>query len=238
MAAAASVLDEATQTALTTVLADYPNRYGTETAIVLAVDDLSADVYLRSVGVTRIGVDAIDWARAYISDTNRGDYPTVMGDVLAPGVILNRDPGVHLRNLQTTPPIEEEATACVECGMCEPVCPSRNTTTTPRQRILLRREMARQPQGSPVLEALLDSPNLGSKAWIVRQYDSLVQGSTAQGPGGDAAVVRVKRPDGTATRLGLALAVDCNPRLCWLDPYGGSVAAVAWSAVASYSGLA
>ena len=39
--------------------------------------------------------------------------------------------------------------------MCEPVCPSRNATTTPRQRILLRREMARQPEGSPVLEALL-----------------------------------------------------------------------------------
>ncbi|MEO8092873.1 MAG: FAD-binding and (Fe-S)-binding domain-containing protein, partial [bacterium] len=75
--------------------------------------------------------------------------------VLAPGVILNRDPGVAMRNLQSTPPIEEEATACVECGMCEPVCPSRNVTTTPRQRILLRREMARQPAGSPMLETLL-----------------------------------------------------------------------------------
>jgi D-lactate dehydrogenase len=75
--------------------------------------------------------------------------------VLAPGVVLNRDPEAHLRNLQSTPPIEEEATTCVECGMCEPVCPSRNVTTTPRQRILLRREMARQPAGSPVLEALI-----------------------------------------------------------------------------------
>jgi D-lactate dehydrogenase len=75
--------------------------------------------------------------------------------VLGPGVILSEDPGIHLRNLQSTPPIEEEATACIECGMCEPACPSRNTTTTPRQRILLRREMARQPEGSPVLEALL-----------------------------------------------------------------------------------
>src|SRR6478752_3078572 len=36
--------------------------------------------------------------------------------VLAPGVVLNRDPGVHLRNLKTTPPIEESATTCVECG--------------------------------------------------------------------------------------------------------------------------
>ena len=75
--------------------------------------------------------------------------------VLAPGVVLSRDPEVHLRNLQSTPPIEEEATTCVECGMCEPVCPSRNVTTTPRQRILLRREMARQPAGSPVLAALI-----------------------------------------------------------------------------------
>jgi D-lactate dehydrogenase len=76
--------------------------------------------------------------------------------VLAPGVVLNRDPGVHLRNLKTTPPIEESATTCVECGFCEPVCPSRNLTTTPRQRIVLRREMARQPQGSPVQRALLE----------------------------------------------------------------------------------
>ncbi len=76
--------------------------------------------------------------------------------VLAPGVVLNRDPGVHLRNLKTTPPIEESATTCVECGFCEPVCPSRNLTTTPRQRIVLRREMARQPAGSPVQRALLE----------------------------------------------------------------------------------
>jgi D-lactate dehydrogenase len=76
--------------------------------------------------------------------------------VLAPGVLLNRDPGVHLRNLKTTPPIEEVATNCVECGFCEPVCPSRHLTLTPRQRIVVRREMARQAKGSPVQRALLD----------------------------------------------------------------------------------
>jgi D-lactate dehydrogenase len=76
--------------------------------------------------------------------------------VLSPGVVLNRDPGVHLRHLKTTPPIEEVATTCVECGFCEPVCPSRELTTTPRQRIVLRREMARQPEGSAVLRALRD----------------------------------------------------------------------------------
>ncbi|HEY2334920.1 MAG TPA: FAD-binding and (Fe-S)-binding domain-containing protein [Solirubrobacterales bacterium] len=83
--------------------------------------------------------------------------------VLNPGVVLNRDPGVHLRNLKTTPSIEESANACVECGFCEPVCPSRNLTTTPRQRIVLRREMARQPAGSPVQRALLEE----------YEYDSL-----------------------------------------------------------------
>jgi len=76
--------------------------------------------------------------------------------ILAPGILLSRDPDAHLRNLKSTPEIEEVATKCIECGFCEPVCPSRNLTTTPRQRIALRREMARQPAGSPVLAALLE----------------------------------------------------------------------------------
>jgi D-lactate dehydrogenase len=76
--------------------------------------------------------------------------------ILAPGIVLSRDDRAHLRNLKSTPQIEEVATKCVECGFCEPVCPSRNVTTTPRQRIVVRREMARQAPGSPVLEALLE----------------------------------------------------------------------------------
>ena len=80
------------------------------------------------------------------------------------------------------------------------------------------------------LEALLDSPNLASKEWVYRQYDQLVQGNTVIGPGGDAALIRVKRIDGSPTEKALAMAVDCNPRWCWLDPYRGSQAAVAEAA--------
>jgi phosphoribosylformylglycinamidine synthase len=88
------------------------------------------------------------------------------------------------------------------------------------------------PEEDPgaALEALLDDPNFGSKAWIWRQYDQLVQGNTILRPGGDAALVRVKREDGTPTRKALALAVDCNPRFCWLDPRSGTIAAVAEAA--------
>jgi D-lactate dehydrogenase len=76
--------------------------------------------------------------------------------VLGPGVVLNRDPQAHLRNLKGIPEVEESVTKCIECGFCEVVCPSQFVTTTPRQRIVLRREMARQAPGSPVLGALLE----------------------------------------------------------------------------------
>ncbi|HMJ37734.1 MAG TPA: FAD-binding and (Fe-S)-binding domain-containing protein [Baekduia sp.] len=77
--------------------------------------------------------------------------------VLAPGVVLNREPRAHLHGLKTIPTIEAVADPCIECGFCEPVCPSRDLTTTPRQRIVLRREMLRQPAHSTVMDTLLDS---------------------------------------------------------------------------------
>jgi D-lactate dehydrogenase len=75
--------------------------------------------------------------------------------VLAPGVVLSREPRAHLHGLKTIPTIEAVADPCIECGFCEPVCPSRDLTTTPRQRIVLRREMLRQPEHSAVMDALL-----------------------------------------------------------------------------------
>ena len=69
---------------------------------------------------------------------------------------------------------------------------------------------------------LLASPNIASKRWIYRQYDSTVRTNTLVGPGSDAAVVRVK-----GTRRALAMAVDGNGRYCWLDPFEGARLAVA-----------
>jgi D-lactate dehydrogenase len=76
-------------------------------------------------------------------------------NVLSPGVLLTKDPESHLKNLQTAPTIESSVDRCIQCGYCEPVCPSRNLTTTPRQRIALRREMARQAKTSRVSAEIL-----------------------------------------------------------------------------------
>ena len=76
--------------------------------------------------------------------------------ILAPDVKLTRKDDVHLQRFKSFPQIETEINSCVECGFCEPICPSRHVTVTPRQRIVLRREMARQPEGSEVLEQLRD----------------------------------------------------------------------------------
>lgn len=64
-------------------------------------------------------------------------------NLLNPGVILNTNPRAHLTDLKTLPSVEKEVDMCIECGYCETVCPSRNLTMTPRQRIVVRREMTR-----------------------------------------------------------------------------------------------
>ncbi|MFT4123338.1 MAG: FAD-binding and (Fe-S)-binding domain-containing protein [Microbacteriaceae bacterium] len=62
---------------------------------------------------------------------------------LSPGVLLTEDDRAHLRDLKVVPTVESEVDRCVECGYCEPVCPSKDLTLTPRERIVLRRELQR-----------------------------------------------------------------------------------------------
>ena len=72
------------------------------------------------------------------------------------------------------------------------------------------------------LEALLASPDICSKRWIYEQYDYMVRTNTTQGPGGDAAVIRIKDAG-----ISLAMALDGNGRYCSLDPKEGARLAVA-----------
>ncbi len=62
--------------------------------------------------------------------------------ILNPDTILTNDADLHLRHLKSTPTVEAEVDRCVECGYCEPVCPSKDLTTTPRQRIVVQRAIA------------------------------------------------------------------------------------------------
>ena len=62
--------------------------------------------------------------------------------ILNPDAVITTDADLHLRNLKSTPAVEQEVDRCVECGYCEPVCPSKDLTTTPRQRIVVRRAIA------------------------------------------------------------------------------------------------
>ncbi|RDW12884.1 FAD-binding and (Fe-S)-binding domain-containing protein [Paracoccus thiocyanatus] len=63
--------------------------------------------------------------------------------VLNPGVILSDDPEIYLKAMKSLPLADPLIDKCIECGFCEPVCPSRALTTTPRQRIVATRALAR-----------------------------------------------------------------------------------------------
>ena len=54
--------------------------------------------------------------------------------LLNPGVLLDDAPRAHVEQLKSLPAIEPEVDACIECGFCERMCPSRDLTLTPRQR--------------------------------------------------------------------------------------------------------
>ncbi len=67
-------------------------------------------------------------------------------NLLNPGVLINEDDSVHLKNLKLTPIANPIIDKCIECGFCENVCPSKDLTLTPRQRITVYREIKRLEQ--------------------------------------------------------------------------------------------
>ena len=72
---------------------------------------------------------------------------------------------------------------------------------------------------------LMASPTIASKAWAFGQYDSTVRTSTVIGPGGDAAVLRIR-----GSNKAIAVKTDGNGRYVYLDPREGGRIAVAEAA--------
>lgn len=62
--------------------------------------------------------------------------------MLNPGVLINDNPQAHVTHLKSLALVAPEIDKCIECGFCESKCPSRRLTLTPRQRIVVQRELA------------------------------------------------------------------------------------------------
>ncbi|PJG57590.1 FAD-binding and (Fe-S)-binding domain-containing protein, partial [Aeromonas cavernicola] len=74
--------------------------------------------------------------------------------LLNPGVIINDDPNAHLAHLKPMPASDAIVDACIECGFCEAVCPSRTLSLSPRQRIVLFRELSRRERSGEEASSL------------------------------------------------------------------------------------
>jgi D-lactate dehydrogenase len=82
--------------------------------------------------------------------------------LLNPGVIINEDAEAHIKNLKPLPAAHSIVDKCIECGFCEPICPSRDVTFTPRQRIVSWREVCRmenEEEKNKLLKTLLKGYN-------------------------------------------------------------------------------
>src|SRR6185295_8899542 len=64
-------------------------------------------------------------------------------NMLNPDVVINKNPQAHVTHLKSLALVAPQIDKCIECGFCESKCPSRRLTMTPRQRIVVQRELAR-----------------------------------------------------------------------------------------------
>lgn len=77
--------------------------------------------------------------------------------ILGPGMMFNDDPNAHVSHLKLMPKVEDAVDKCVECGLCETVCPSSDLTLSPRNRIALRRELAARADDDQLLDAIFEN---------------------------------------------------------------------------------
>lgn len=88
-----------------------------------------------------------EWGRVAAGIMRRLKRLVDVDGLLNPGVIITDDASAHVRHLKDCPAVSPVIDGCIECGFCEPRCPSRDLTLTPRQRIVSLREAAR---GTPL----------------------------------------------------------------------------------------
>ncbi|GAB47326.1 FAD-binding and (Fe-S)-binding domain-containing protein [Mobilicoccus pelagius] len=139
-------------------------------------------------------------------------------NTLNPGVVITDDERAHLRALKAPTPVDEAVDRCVECGYCEPVCPSRDVTTTPRQRIVLMREMAAHRAAGREDEADAIAKDFDYMAVQTCAADSLCQPACPVGI--DTGIVmkgfRKDAQTPAVQRVGAALADNWGPTLTGL----------------------
>ncbi|QYK08045.1 FAD-binding and (Fe-S)-binding domain-containing protein [Shewanella mangrovisoli] len=73
--------------------------------------------------------------------------------LLNPGVILNDDSTVHVKNIKPCPVVDDFVDKCIECGFCEKTCPTSALNFSPRQRIATLREIERLEQSGDKVAA-------------------------------------------------------------------------------------
>ncbi|NIX91533.1 FAD-binding oxidoreductase [Pseudomonas fulva] len=77
--------------------------------------------------------------------------------ILNPDVVLSEDPAIHLKHLKPLPAADAIVDKCIECGFCEPVCPSKGLTLSPRQRIVMWRDIQAKERNGQDTRALRDT---------------------------------------------------------------------------------
>ena len=123
---------------------------------------------------------------------------------------------------------DDQLVANLPLDACCELTPVYQREARPPEKKLLPKKssLEKEPENYPaVLKQLLVHPNISDKSWVYQQYDSMVGTRTAQGPGGDAAVIILEE-----CQKALAISMDGNSRYVVLDPYLGGLITVAEAA--------
>ncbi len=205
-------------------------------------DNMSSYQYLLSESQERmLFVVKEEKIKTLIEKFNKwGLYANVIGEVIAsneviishkskivaqiPTSALSEDTPVNVHNVIRTPP---------DYLLKKWEWKESNLPEINEQKIFSLKENKTYSYSEIILK-LLSNPSIASKRWIFKQYDSQVQANTVFKPGeSDAAVIRLREQNEKNKNKvfsGVAASVDCNSRWVFLDPFRGTIAAVAESA--------